>query len=130
MRQWPVRRRPVRRRPVRWRQPRRSGVPSGSSAGVLLSWEAGDCSCLVSKQETKAVTKVGIFVHLRLSDDGSATVAGVGDGSATLAGVGDGSAAAAGVSGCGSGELGVTCGCLFSVEDDEEAAGVGWLDGL
>jgi hypothetical protein len=31
------------------------GGPSGGSVGVLLSWEAGDCSCLVSKQENKAV---------------------------------------------------------------------------
>ena len=92
----------------------RSGIPSGGSAGVLLSWEAGDCSCLTSKQETKAVPIVGIFVHLMLSDDGSATVAGLGDGSA----------AAAGVSGCSSGGLGVTCGCLSSVEDGVEAAGV------
>jgi hypothetical protein len=57
---------PVRRRPV-WRQlmrlQRRSGIPSGGWAGILLSWEAVDCSCLVSKQETKAVTIVGIFVH-------------------------------------------------------------------
>ncbi len=87
---------------------RRSGIPSGGSACVLLSWEAGDCGCLVSKQETKAVTIVGIFVHLRLSDDGSATVAGVDDGSAIVAGVGDGSVAAAGVSGFSSGGLGVS----------------------
>jgi hypothetical protein len=91
---------------------------------VLLSWEAGDCSCLVSKQETKAVTIVGIFVHLRFSDDVSATVAAVGDGSATVAGVGDGSAAAVGVSGFSSGGLGVSCGCLSSVEDGVEASGV------
>jgi hypothetical protein len=64
-------------------------------------------------------------VHLRLSDDGSATVAGIGDGSATVAGIGDGSAAAADVSGCSSGGLGVTCGCLSTVEDGVEAAGVG-----
>jgi hypothetical protein len=108
--------------PLGWgslRRQQRSGIPSGGSAGVRLSWEAGDCSCLVCKQETKAVTRVGIFVHLRLSDDGSATVAGVGDGSA----------AAAGMTGCSSRELGVTCGCLSSVEDGVEAAGVGWLDG-
>jgi hypothetical protein len=60
-----------------------------------------------------------MFVRLRLSDDGSATVAGIGDGSA----------AAAVESGCSSGELGVTCDCLSSVEDGVEAAGVGWLDG-
>jgi hypothetical protein len=46
-----------------------------------------------------------------------------------LAGIGDGSAAAVVESGCSSGELGVTCGCLSSVEDGVEAAGVGWLDG-
>jgi hypothetical protein len=37
----------------RWR--RRPGVPSGGSAGILLSWTAGDWSCLVSKQEKQAV---------------------------------------------------------------------------
>ncbi len=59
------------------------------------------------------------MVHLMLSNDGSATVAGVGDGSA----------AAVGVSGCSSGGLGVTCDHLSSVEDGVEAAEVGWLDG-
>ncbi len=103
-----LRRRPVRRRRL-MRLQRCLGVPPGGSASVLLSWEAGACSCLVSKQGTKAVPIVGMFVHLRLSDDGLVTVAGL--------------------SGCSSGGLGVTCGCLSSVEDGVKAAGVGWLDG-
>ncbi len=40
---------------------RRPGVPSGGSVGILLSWAARDCSCLVSKQEKRAI--VGMCVQ-------------------------------------------------------------------
>ena len=74
--------------------------------GVLWSWSVRDCSCLVSKQENKAVPIVDMCVHFRLA--------------------GDGSAMAAGLSGCivGGPGCGFTCGCLSSVEDGVEAAGV------
>ena len=74
--------------------------------GVLWSWSVRDCSCPVSKQENKAVPIVDMCVHFRLA--------------------GDGSAMAAGLSGCivGGPGCGFTCGCLSSVEDGVEAAGV------
>ncbi len=68
---------------------------------------AGACSCLVSKKEDKAVPIVGMCTDFRFAGDGSATSIGIGDGSAT----------ATGMLGCSSGGLGVTGGCLSSVED-------------
>ncbi len=85
----------------RWRRPGVSGVSGGPL--VLGGWG----SCLVCKQKDKAVPIVGMCAHFRFAGDGSATAIGIGDGSAT----------ATGMLGCSSGGLGVTCGCLSSVED-------------